>query len=286
MGEIFQALTSAIREEHPVALVTVIRGAGLGAKLLRTEEETLGTLGDSGLDRAASDDAAAMLELGLTGTRAYGTSGERRMEEVEVFIESFSPPPQMYVFGAIDFSAAMASLGKFLGYRVTVCDPREKFATKARFPEADEIVVRWPHEFLAEAPVDRRTAICGLTHDPKFDVPLLKTALDTSAGYIGAMGSRRTHDERSRQLLEQGVAEQELARISGPIGLDIGARTPEEVAVAIAAEIIALRTGASGARLAETTGRIHPEKHDERAQRGAGAAGRHRRDPLPRLPLL
>jgi xanthine dehydrogenase accessory factor len=145
-----------------------------------------------------------------------------------------------------------------LGYRVTLCDPREKFATKARFPEADEIVVRWPDEFLADAEVDRRTVICALTHDPKFDVPLLKAALATPAGYIGAMGSRRTHEQRSQQLLEEGVPEEDLDRINGPIGLDIGARTPEEVAVAIAAEIIALKTGGSGERLAATRGSVHP----------------------------
>jgi xanthine dehydrogenase accessory factor len=257
MGELFKELARAVREDRPVALVTAVRGPHAGAKLLVKENGALGTLGDPDLDRAASTDAAAMLELGQTGTRTYGSAGERRPEEVELFIESFAPPPRMYVFGAIDFAAAVARIGKLLGYRVTVCDPREKFATKTRFPEADEVVVRWPHEFLAEAEVDRRTVICALTHDPKFDVPLLKAALATSAGYIGAMGSRRTHAKRSQQLVEEGVPEDQLARISGPIGLDIGARTPEEVAVAIAAEIIALRTGGSAERLVEADGPIH-----------------------------
>ena len=257
MGELFEELADAVRSERPVALVTSVRGPNAGAKLLINENGVLGTLGDADLDRAAATDAAAMLELGVTGTRTYGPSGERRPDDVELFIESFAPPPRMYVFGAIDFAAAVARIGKFLGYRVTVCDPREKFATKRRFPEADEIVVRWPDEFLADAEVDRRTVICALTHDPKFDVPLLKAALATSAGYIGAMGSRRTHAKRSEQLLEEGVSEDELARISGPIGLNIGARTPEEVAVAIAAEIIALRTGGSDQRLVEAEGPIH-----------------------------
>ena len=245
MGELFEELARAVRAERPVALVTSVRGPNAGAKLLINESAALGTLGDPDLDRAAATDAAAMLELGLTGTRSYGPSGQHRPDEVELFIESFAPPPRMYVFGAIDFAAAVARIGKFLGYRVTVCDPREKFATKQRFPEADEIVVRWPQEFLADAEVDRRTA------------PRTRPESPRATGYIGAMGSRRTHAKRSEQLLEEGVPEDQLARISGPIGLDIGARTPEEVAVAIAGEIIALRTGGSAERLVESEGPIH-----------------------------
>jgi xanthine dehydrogenase accessory factor len=179
------------------------------------------------------------------------------MEDVAVFIQSFAPPPRMYVFGAIDFASAVARIGKFMGYRVTVCDARPVFATRERFPTADEIVVAWPDEFLKTAPVDKRTAICVLTHDPKFDVPVLVEALKTEAGYIGAMGSRRTHNNRTARLREEGVTDEELSRVSSPIGLDIGARTPEETAVAIAAEIIALRTGHSGGRLAERSGPIH-----------------------------
>jgi xanthine dehydrogenase accessory factor len=258
MGDLFKEVAKAIREERPVALVTELRGPNPGAKLVIMEDVVHGSLGDEGLDRSASGEASAMLELGLTATRTYGASGEGRLDDVEVFIESFTPPPQMYVFGAIDFAAAVARVGKLLGYRVTVCDPREKFATKARFPEADEIVVQWPDEFLAQAHVDKRTVICGLTHDPKFDVPLLKTALGTPAAYIGAMGSRRTHEKRTKQLLAEGFTKDDVARISGPVGLDIGARTPEEVAVSIAAEIIALKTGGSGARLVDTQGPVHP----------------------------
>jgi xanthine dehydrogenase accessory factor len=168
----------------------------------------------------------------------------------------------MYVFGAIDFASAVARIGKFMGYRVTVCDARPIFATRERFPSADEIVVAWPDEFLSTAAeVDARTVICVLTHDPKFDVPVLKAALETPAGYIGAMGSRRTHNNRTARLKEEEVSEQELTRISSPIGLDIGARTPEETAVAIAGEIIALRTGHSGGRLSKRSGPIHaPER--------------------------
>jgi xanthine dehydrogenase accessory factor len=163
----------------------------------------------------------------------------------------------MLVFGAIDFAAAVARIGKFLGYRVTVCDARSVFATAKRFPAADEVVVEWPHRYLAATPVDARTVICVLTHDPKFDVPLLSAALRTDAAYIGAMGSRRTHEDRLARLREQGVPEQALSRLASPIGLDIGARTPEETAVSIAAEIVAARWGGSGRRLTDTGGPIH-----------------------------
>jgi len=179
-----------------------------------------------------------------------------------VFVWAFAPPPRMLVFGAIDFAAAVARIGSFLGYQVTVCDARPVFATASRFPEADEVVVEWPHRYLkAEADagrVDGRTVLCVLTHDPKFDVPLLKVALRLpEVGYVGAMGSRRTHDDRLVRLKEAGLTEEEIARLSSPIGLDLGARTPEETAVSVAAEIIALRWGGQGRRLAEETGRIH-----------------------------
>jgi xanthine dehydrogenase accessory factor len=158
----------------------------------------------------------------------------------EVFVSSFAPRPRMYVFGAIDFASTLAKIGRFLGYRVTVCDARAKFVTPERFPDVDELVVDWPDRLLAASPVDGRTAICVLTHDAKFDVPILKTALETDAGYIGAMGSRRTTERRAERLREEGVPEEQLARIHAPIGLPIGSRTPEEVAVAIAAEIVSV----------------------------------------------
>jgi xanthine dehydrogenase accessory factor len=255
--EWFRVLHRSIVDGLPVAVATQVRGPNPGARMVVSEDGTEGTLGDPGLDRAVVTDVVGMLDLGSTATRTYGVSGERRPEDIEVFICSFSPPPRMYVFGAVDFAAATARIGKYLGYRVTVCDPRATFATPARFPEADEVVVLWPDEFLATAHVDRRTVVCVLTHDPRFDVPLLKVALTTPAGYIGAMGSRRMHVERCERLVDEGITREQIARISGPIGLDIGARTPEEVAVAIAAEIIQLRTGASGSRLVDTAGPIH-----------------------------
>jgi xanthine dehydrogenase accessory factor len=256
---ILATLVATVRASEPVALVTVVEGPGTGAKALVTPSAVLGSLGNDALDRAMTGDARAMLLTGTTGTRHYGRNGEQRDNTLEVFVQSFAPPPRMYVFGAIDFSRATVRLGKLLGYHVTVCDARATFATRKRFPEADEVVVRWPHEFLAEALVDKRTALCVLTHDPKFDVPLLMAAVKTPAAYVGAMGSRRTHRDRIRRLQAEGVGPEELRRIRGPIGLDIGARTPEEVAVAIAAEIIALRYGKRALALSDRSGPVHGE---------------------------
>jgi xanthine/CO dehydrogenase XdhC/CoxF family maturation factor len=216
-----------------------------------------GTLGTARLDAAVEDDARGMLAQGLTGIRRYGEHGERRGDTLSVFVNCFAPAPRMLVFGAIDFAAAVARAGKFLGYHVTVCDARKVFATASRFPDADEVVVDWPHRFLAGTQVDARTVICVLTHDPKFDVPLLEVALRTPAAYIGAMGSRRTHHDRLGRLREAGLTSAELSRLRSPIGLDLGARTPEETAVSIAAELIQLRWGGTGQALTDTQGRIH-----------------------------
>jgi xanthine dehydrogenase accessory factor len=198
-----------------------------------------------------------MLAAGTTGFLHYGPEGERMGEGLDIFVASYAPPAHMIVFGAIDFSAALVRVGKLLGYRVTVCDARPIFATAKRFPEADEVVVDWPHRWLSGQHVDQRTVIAVLTHDPKFDVPALKVALGTDAGYIGAMGSRRTHEGRVERLKEAGVTDEELARIHSPIGLDLGARTPEETAISIAAEIVQSRWGGSGAHLTTTSGPIH-----------------------------
>lgn len=254
---ILEQLNEALEQERPVALATVLDGPNAGSLLLASADESAGSLGSSGLEYAVSEDAVGMIEVGETGILRYGPDGERRPDDVGVFIRSFSPRPHLYVFGAIDFAGAVCKIGRFLNYRVTLCDARETFATHARFPAADEIVVKWPHEFLDEAEVDKRTVICVLTHDPKFDIPVLLKALQTPAAYIGAMGSRRTDAERRRELRERGVSEEDLRRISSPIGLDLGSTTPEEVAVSIAAEIIATRHAASGGRLADHAGPIH-----------------------------
>ncbi|MBD8868413.1 XdhC family protein [Nocardioides donggukensis] len=224
-----------------------------------------GTTGSARADAAIHDDALGLLGVGRSEVLEYGPDGERRGEGMRVFVWAFAPKPRMLVFGAIDFAAAVARVGSFLGYQVTVCDARPVFATASRFPEADDVVVDWPHRYLeAEVEagrIDGRTVICVLTHDPKFDVPLLEVALRLpEVAYVGAMGSRRTHDDRMARLRETGLDEHELSRLSSPIGLDLGARTPEETAVSIAAEIIAGQWGGTGERLAGTTGRIH---HDE-----------------------
>ena len=256
-------VAAAIGRGEPVAVATVIAGPGrIGARRVIWGSDGAGepgsTLGAGArLDAAVDDDARGMLAQGLTGTRRYGQHGERRGDELSVFVSSFAPPPRMLVFGAIDFAAAVARVGKFLGYQVTVCDARGLFATRARFPDADEVVVDWPHRYLEGVDTDTRTVICVLTHDPKFDVPLLEVALRKPAAYIGAMGSRRTHDDRIARLREQGLTGAELARLRSPIGLDLGARTPEETAVSVAAELIQLRWGGSGRPLTQTDGRIH-----------------------------
>jgi xanthine dehydrogenase accessory factor len=197
------------------------------------------------------------LAIGGTGIRTFGLDGEPVGNDVRVFIQAFAPKPDMYIFGAIDFSRAMSRIARFLGYRVTVVDARPLFATRERVPDADEVVVAWPDEFLRAANVGPRTAIVVLTHDPKFDIPLLEVALRTEAGYVGAMGSRRTHAERIDLLREAGVSDADLARISAPVGLDLGARTPEETAISIAAEIVAVRYGRSGGRLRDGTRPVH-----------------------------
>jgi xanthine dehydrogenase accessory factor len=225
-----------------------------------------GSLGSRRADDAVRDDALGLLAAGHSATLTYGPDGERRGEGMKVFVWAFAPKPRMLVFGAIDFAAAVARIGAFLGYHVTVCDARPVFATATRFPEADEVVVDWPHRYLQKlvdaGGVDARTVITVLTHDPKFDVPLLEVALRLpEVAYVGAMGSRRTHDDRMARLREAGLTDEEIARLSSPIGLDLGARTPEETAVSIAAEIIARQWGGTGRRLTRTSGRIHHEAH-------------------------
>ena len=270
-GELYRELRSALLGDEPVALATVTFVEGdardrteLAAKLLvRPDGRRLGTLGDPDLDRIAARDALAALDRGLVVTRHYGPHGEARRSEVAVFIEVFAPAARLIVFGAVDFTRALVEVGKVLGFAVSVCDPRPVFATRARFPLADEVVVEWPDRYLDRVGpgLGPRDAVCVLTHDTKFDVPAILGALRTRAGYLGAMGSRRTHEQRWQRLVEAGADESELKeRLMSPIGLDIGARTPEETAVAICAEIIAARAGRSEGRvssLRDGSGPIH-----------------------------
>ncbi len=257
---VFDALAAALGANEPVALATVVNGRGLGAKLLvGPERAAQGTLGDPDLDRVVARDALGELQAGLTSMRHYGEHGEAREDAVTVFIESFAAPPRMVIFGAVDFTAALARVAKVLGYHVTVCDARTVFATAQRFAMADEVVNDWPDRYLASMAreLGPRDAVCVLTHDAKFDVPAIMGALRTRAGYIGAMGSRRTHEKRTARLREAGIDDAGLARVMAPIGLDLGARTPEETAISVCAEIIALRTGHRAGQLRDGDGSIH-----------------------------
>jgi xanthine dehydrogenase accessory factor len=257
---VYEQLRDALRSQRPVALATVVDGEHLGAKLLvEPGAEPIGTLGNADLDRVVARDALGELEAGLTSTRHYGRHGEAREEDVSVFIESFALPPRMIIFGAVDFTAALAKVAKVLGYRVTVCDARAVFATVQRFPMADEVVNDWPDRYLAKVgdELGPRDAICVLTHDHKFDVPAIVGGVATRVGYLGAMGSRRTHDSRLERLREAGLSDDQLARVMSPIGLDVGARTPEETAVSICAEVIAMRTGRRAPSLRDSAGPIH-----------------------------
>jgi xanthine dehydrogenase accessory factor len=252
-------IAASIAAGEPVAVATIVRGPHfVGRHLVVRPDRTEGSLGTDRLDDTIREDTIGMLASGTTGFLRYGPEGERLGEGLDVFVASYAPPAQMFVFGAIDFSASLVRVGKLLGYRVTVVDARPVFATRKRFPDADDIVVDWPHRWLEQQHVDQRTVIAVLTHDPKFDVPALRVALRTDAGYIGAMGSRRTHEDRLERLKEAGVTADEIARLHSPIGLDLGARTPEETAISIAAEIVQARWGGSGQHLAATQGPIHP----------------------------
>ncbi|MHC0428847.1 XdhC family protein [Streptomyces sp. O3] len=269
---VFAAALAAAASGQATALARIIEGgpAELRGRALyvRADGSYQGGLGGRPeLDRTAAGEAAAMLDAGRTGTLtlgadgscALGEDGTRAGELRTLLVESSAPAPRMIVFGAIDFAAALVRVGKFLGYHVTVCDARPIFATRARFPDADDIVVDWPHRYLERTDADARTVLCVLTHDAKFDVPLLRLALTLPVAYVGAMGSRRTHQDRDARLREVGVTAPQLARLHSPIGLDLGARTPEETALSIASEIVAARRGGTGVSL---TGAHTPIHHD------------------------
>jgi xanthine dehydrogenase accessory factor len=264
-AEPFEATARAVAQGTPVALARIVSGPrellGRGLAVLAQDPEQrriVGTLGDADLDLAVSVRAVAMLDDARTGTFTVATDGGGG-GGLTVFVESHAAAPRLLVFGAIDFAAALVTAGKFLGFRVTVCDARAVFATEARFPDADEVVVDWPHRYLATQHVDRRTAVCVLTHDEKFDVPVLEAALRLPVGYVGAMGSRRTCEQRLARLRLTGLEDTELDLLHAPIGLDLGGRTPQETAIAIVAEIVAARHGGSGARLAAVRTPIHAE---------------------------
>ncbi|MEV6512830.1 XdhC family protein [Streptomyces sp. NPDC051642] len=261
---LFTAGLAAAARGEAVALARVVRGPAelLGRVLLVRPDGSY----ESGLDgrpelaRTAAAQARALLDVGRTGSVEISEDGSHCPGGLTLFVESSVPAPRMIVFGAVDFAAALVRAGKFLGYRVTVCDARRVFATRSRFPDADEIVVDWPHRYLQHTVTDERTVLCVLTHDAKFDIPLLGEALKLPVAFVGAMGSRRTHEDRNRRLREVGVSERELARLRSPIGLDLGGRTPEETALSIAAEIVALRNGGSGVPLTGSAAPIHRDR--------------------------
>ncbi|MFF2012960.1 XdhC family protein [Streptomyces sp. NPDC058195] len=277
---VFRAGVAAACRGEPAALARVAGGSADllgGALLVHPDGSFEGGLGSGReLDRAAAAEARVMLDTGRTGTVEVAEGGALCPAGVTLFVESRTPPPRMIVFGAVDFATALVRAGKFLGYHVTVCDARPVFATRARFPEADELVVDWPHRYLRRTETDARTVLCVLTHDAKFDIPLLEAALRLPVAFVGAMGSRRTHADRDRRLREAGLTDEERARLRSPIGLDLGARTPEETALSIAAEIVAARRGGTGVPL---TGVSTPIHHDVGAgERGKGGSPGRRRD--------
>ncbi|MDG5805951.1 XdhC family protein [Streptomyces ossamyceticus] len=266
---VFRSVLATAAGEGAAAFVRVARGPAelLGRALLVRPDGGYegGFGGHPELDGTAVAEARAMLDAGRTGTVELSPDGSHCPGGLTLLVESSVPPPRMIVFGAIDFASALVRAGKFLGYHVTVCDARPVFATRTRFPEADEIVVDWPHRYLGRTATDARTVLCVLTHEAKFDVPLLRTALRMPVAYVGAMGSRRTHADRERRLREVGVSGRELARLRSPIGLDLGARTPEETALSIAAEIVATRRGGTGVPLTGSGTPIHPAAGEREA---------------------
>ncbi|WP_322493600.1 XdhC/CoxI family protein [Chloroflexus sp.] len=231
MSAIYELVRDAVRNGRPLATVTVLAGGPVGAKLAVTPDgQTFGDLGDSNLTAQAVQAALPLLAQGDTQaiTLASGAT---------VFIESFVPPPTLFMVGGVHISIALAALAKVVGFRTVVIDAREAFATGERFAHVDELVVAWPDEALAGR-LDARSSVAVLTHDPKLDDPALRVALRSPARYIGALGSPKTHARRLERLVAEGFTAEELARIHGPIGLPIGAKTPEEIALSILAQVV------------------------------------------------
>jgi xanthine dehydrogenase accessory factor len=255
------AALDAVEAGRPAAIATLLDGARAGAKLAVAGDLAVGSLGGPALlDRSVARDAQGLLDQGVTTIRRYGLDGATLGADVRVHVRSFAPPPQMLIFGANDFSAALAPIAKELGYAVTICDARERFVRAPRFSRAADVIVDWPQAALADRTLGPRDAVLVFTHDPKFDEPALRAALETDAGYLGALGSRRTTQDRNARLREAGVTDEQLARVHAPCGLDVGGRTPEETAISVLAEIVAVRAGRPGAPLRATEGTIQPRE--------------------------
>jgi xanthine dehydrogenase accessory factor len=255
-----------------VAMATLVDGERAGTTVAIGADGMVGSLGAAELlDRSVERDARGQLDEGVSRIRRYGAGGEVMGSEIAVYIQAFTTRPRMVILGAIDFSAAMAGVASEIGYQVTICDAREPFIRSPRFSANAEVVVDWPDRYLAHQELGFRDVVLVFTHDPKFDEPALVAALESGAGYVGALGSRRTQERRARRLRESGLDERSIARIHAPCGLDVGARTPAETAVSILAEVIAVRTGRTGEALRETSGPIHPTETGA-GSRESGAA--------------
>jgi len=255
MGDLYEALKERLKQEKGVALATVVRGEEhVGAKLLvLPDKSTRGTLGNAALDALVVEDAERAIWSADAGTRTYAVEGPEGAEAFDVFIEGFPPPPTLVIVGAGHIAIPLTTFAKTLNYRVVVIDARGAFATRERFPHADELIVAWPDEVLEKMELYPSTSVAVLTHDPKFDEPTLKVVLSHQVGYVGAVGSRKTKEERDERLRKQGLAEEQIRRIHGPIGLNIGATSPEEMALAIMAEIVATRHGKDAAAVLDWT---------------------------------
>jgi xanthine dehydrogenase accessory factor len=255
--EVLDAVRGAVNDGRPTAIATLLDGEMAGRRLAIVEGEVLGRFGGADLlDHSVGRDASGLLDHGVSMIRRYGHDGATMGEDLRVFVESFAVPPRLVIFGAIDFSVSTAWLAGGLGYEVTICDAREPFIRSPRFSDVAEVVVDWPDRYLDTQKLNDRDVVLVFTHDPKFDEPALIAALRSGAGFVGALGSRRTHAGRVERLRENGVSEEDIARISAPCGLDIGASTPIETAVSILAEIIATRAKRRGEPLSRTSGPI------------------------------
>jgi xanthine dehydrogenase accessory factor len=258
--EVLSAVIDAALEERPAAVATVVDGEHAGSRLAIVGDEVVGGLGQDFLDKTVARETRGMLAQGLTGLRHYGADGAAMGSELRVSVRSFAEPPRMVIFGAIDFSAATAALGRQLGYRVAIVDPREPFLRSQRFADVAEVEVAWPNRYLSGVELTERDVVLVFTHDPKLDEPALISALDSGAGYVGALGSRRTQEKRVERLREAGVREEEIDRIAAPCGLDIGAKTPAETAVSVLAEVIAKQNARAAEPLSEGEGPIHSRR--------------------------
>lgn len=247
----FERVRELVGQGIPVAVGTIIRGEGLGSKMIVMQDRVEGTLGDSDLDALVAGDGRQLLAAERSETRAYG--------EREIFLDVYPLPPHLVIFGAVHVAQALSNFAQSLGFQVTIVDARRALATRKRFPNVEEIITKWPDDAYEQLTIGPNTWIAILTHDPKFDEPALLGALKTGARYIGAVGSRKTNADRRERLRAAGVSDEDLGRVRGPIGLDIGGQTPEEMAIAILAEMIAVRYGRSGGFLVQSKGNIRGE---------------------------